>query len=70
VIAIDATCYVALPLIPVDDGLAPGEAVGCLSANAAVKRTEVPLGKTRLRRQPSKAEWEGVGEAGAAMLRS
>jgi len=31
---------VALPFIPADDGLAPGEAVECLSANAAVMRAE------------------------------
>ncbi len=36
----DVTYYVALPFIPADDGLAPGEAVECLSANAAVMRAE------------------------------
>jgi hypothetical protein len=32
------TCYVALPCVASDDGAAPGEAVECLSANAAVMR--------------------------------
>jgi hypothetical protein len=34
------TYFVALPFIATDDGLAPGEAVECLSANAAVMRAE------------------------------
>lgn len=32
----DVTYYVALPFVMADDGLAPGEAVECLSANAAI----------------------------------
>jgi len=36
----DVTYYVALPFVPSDDGIAPGEAVECLSANAAVMRAE------------------------------
>ena len=36
----DVTYYVALPFVPCDDGIAPGEAVECLSANAAVMRAE------------------------------
>lgn len=36
----DVTYYVALPFVMADDGLAPGEAVECLSANAAVMRAE------------------------------
>ena len=36
----EVTYYVALPLVPSDDGIAPGEATECLSANAAVMRAE------------------------------
>jgi hypothetical protein len=36
----DLTYYVALPFVVADDGVAPGEAVECTSANAAVMRTE------------------------------
>ena len=32
----EVTYFVALPFIATDDGLAPGEAVECLSANAMV----------------------------------
>jgi len=40
VAAMDVTYYVALPFVPSDDGAAAGEAVECLSANAAVMRAE------------------------------
>jgi hypothetical protein len=36
----DVTYYVALPFVLADDGLAPGEAVECPSANSAVMRAE------------------------------
>lgn len=36
----DVTHYVAMPFVVADDGLAAGEAVECLSANAAVMRAE------------------------------
>ncbi|SDJ52980.1 hypothetical protein SAMN05216338_10533 [Bradyrhizobium sp. Rc2d] len=36
----DVTYYVALPFVMADDGVAAGEAVECLSANAAVMRAE------------------------------
>ena len=36
----DVTYYVALPFVPCDDGIAPGEAVECPSASAAVMRAE------------------------------
>jgi hypothetical protein len=36
----DVTYYVALPFVASDDGIAPGEAVECASANAAVTRAE------------------------------
>lgn len=36
----EVTYYVALPFVVADDGVAPGEAVECLSANAAVMRAE------------------------------
>jgi hypothetical protein len=36
----DVTYFVALSFVPSDDGIAPGEAVECLSANAAVTRAE------------------------------
>lgn len=39
VTAMDVTYYVA-PFVMADDGVAPGEAVECLSANAAVMRAE------------------------------
>ncbi len=45
----DVTYYVALPFVTADDGVAAGEAK-CLSANAAVIRTEA------LSRMPGCAE--------------
>ncbi len=36
----DVTYCVALPFVTPDDRVAPGEAVECLSANAAVMRAE------------------------------
>jgi hypothetical protein len=36
----EVTYYVALPFVAADDGIAPGEAAECLSANAAVMRAE------------------------------
>src|SRR5258708_32527323 len=36
----EVTYYVALPFVLADDGVAPGEAVDCTSANAAVMRAE------------------------------
>lgn len=36
----EVTYYVALPFVLADDGVAAGEAVECLSANAAVMRAE------------------------------
>jgi hypothetical protein len=36
----DVTYCVALPFVLADDGVAAGEAVECLSANAAVMRAE------------------------------
>lgn len=36
----EVTYYVALPFVAADDGIAPGEAAECLSANAAVTRAE------------------------------
>jgi hypothetical protein len=36
----EVTYYVALPFVPSDDGIAPGEATECFSANAAVMRAE------------------------------
>jgi len=37
----DVTYYVALPFTAGDDGVAPGEAVECQSASAAIRRAEV-----------------------------
>jgi hypothetical protein len=37
----DLTYYVALPFVLTDDGSAPGEAVECTSANAAITRAEL-----------------------------
>lgn len=36
----DVTYYVAMPFVAADDGPAPGEAVECTSAAAAIKRAE------------------------------
>ena len=36
----EVTYYVALPFVPSDDGIAPGEPTECFSANAAVMRAE------------------------------
>ncbi|MGM4960911.1 hypothetical protein ACT4MK_36975 [Bradyrhizobium barranii] len=36
----EVTYYVALPFVAADDGIAPGEATECLSANAAAMRAE------------------------------
>ena len=38
----EVTYYVALPFVATDDGIAPGLPVECASANAAVRRAEVP----------------------------
>src|ERR1700738_1355841 len=36
----EVTYYVALPFVPSDDGVAPGEAIECFNPNAAVMRAE------------------------------
>lgn len=36
----DITYFVALPFVAADDGIAPGEAVECPSARAAILRAE------------------------------
>jgi hypothetical protein len=36
----DITYFVALPFVAADDGVAPGEAVECFSARAAILRAE------------------------------
>jgi len=36
----EVTYYVALSFVASDDGIAPGEATECLSANAAIMRAE------------------------------
>lgn len=36
----EVTYYVALPFVPSDDGIAPGEAVECFNPTAAVMRAE------------------------------
>lgn len=36
----DVTYYVALPFVPADDGVAPGEATECQSAHAAIRKAE------------------------------
>jgi hypothetical protein len=36
----EVTYFVAMPFLPADDGVAPGEAVECTSANAAIMRAE------------------------------
>ena len=54
----DVTYYVALPFVMADDGLAPGEAVECTSANAAVMRAEA------LSRKPGCAERSRSAETG------
>ena len=61
----DVTYYVALPFVIADDGVAAGEAVECLSANAAVMRAEA------LSRKPSALSRNGdpaTGEFGDAKL--
>ena len=35
------TYYVAVPFLPTDDGVAPGQAQECQSANAAIRQAEV-----------------------------
>lgn len=37
----DVTYFVALPFVPSEDGVAPGEPVECSSANAAVIKAEM-----------------------------
>jgi hypothetical protein len=37
----EVTCFVALPFVAADDGVAPGEPVECFSPNAAVMRADV-----------------------------
>jgi hypothetical protein len=46
----DVTYCVALPFVPFDDDIAPGEAVECPSGNGAVMRAEA------LSRKPSCAD--------------
>lgn len=66
----DVTYYVALPFVLADDGVAAGEAVECLSANAAIMRAEA------LSRKPgcagavafSRTGDPSTGEFGDAML--
>ena len=66
----EVTYYVALPFVPSDDGIAPGEATECLSANAAVMRAEA------LSRKPghvgaiafSRSGDPAIGEFGDAKL--
>jgi hypothetical protein len=36
----EITYFVAMPILLADDGVAPGEAVECTSANAAIMRAE------------------------------
>ena len=43
----EVTYYVALPFVIADDGVAPGEAMECLSANASVMRAEALSRKPR-----------------------
>jgi hypothetical protein len=38
---VSVTYYVALPFTAANDGIAPGEAVECQSASAAIRRAEV-----------------------------
>ncbi|MCK1733939.1 hypothetical protein IVA79_08215 [Bradyrhizobium sp. 138] len=66
----DVAYYVALPFVLADDGVAAGEAVECLSANAAIMRAEA------LSRKPgcagavafSRTGDPSTGEFGDAML--
>ena len=52
----EVTYYVALPFVPSDDGIAPGEATECLSANAAVMRAEA------LSRKPARSPFSRTGD--------
>ena len=36
----EVTCYVALPFVASDDGIAPAEAIECFNPNAAVMKVE------------------------------
>jgi hypothetical protein len=36
----EVTCYVALPFVPSDDGIALGEAIECSNPNSAVMKAE------------------------------
>ena len=36
----EVTYYVALPFVPSDDGIAPGEAIECFNPNSAVMKAE------------------------------
>lgn len=36
----EVTYYVAMPFVPADDGIAPGEPTECFSTNAAIMRAE------------------------------
>lgn len=66
----DVTYYVALPFVLADDGVAPGEAVECTSANAAIMCAEA------LSRKPgcagalafSRSGDPAIGEFGDAKL--
>ena len=52
----EVTYYVALHFVASDDGAAPGEAVGCLSANATVMRAAELENLCREREVPREAQ--------------
>lgn len=58
----DVTYFVAMPFIMGDDGPAPGEAIECTSANAAVMRAE------SLARNPDHVGALAFGRTGDPML--
>jgi hypothetical protein len=51
----EVTYYVALPFVPSDDGIAPGEAIECFNPNAAVMKAVAQTRPCRRRRvQPQR----------------
>ncbi|GLR89456.1 hypothetical protein GCM10007857_61690 [Bradyrhizobium iriomotense] len=58
----DVAYCVAFPFVLADHGVAAGDAMECLSANAAVMRAEESLAQARLRRRDRIQPNRGSGD--------
>jgi hypothetical protein len=55
----EVTYYVALPFVPSDDGIAPGEAIECFNPNSAVMKAE-PCHENPAMSAPSRSAAAGI----------